>query len=139
MNFSIHGLKVTEGGRRFAPAIFKVQRCTQRWRAVLTNACWLGCDGNTPKPEDCVTITSVSMFCHSRLWLTRRFFIASLSQLAIHHITNMLNPSKKNGPVCQSVLQAMETNVQSPRPESRATAISIPPGMKYLPELWASC
>lgn len=57
---------------------------------------------------------------------------ASLSPLAIHHITNMLNSSKKNGLICQSVLQDMETSVRSPRPESKTTTIAIPSGMKYL-------
>jgi hypothetical protein len=58
---------------------------------------------------------------------------ASLSKLAIHHVTNMLNPSKKNGLVCQSVLQDMGTTALSPRPESKIPAIAIPSGMRYLP------
>ena len=45
----------------------------------------------------------------------------------------MLNPSKKSGLICQSVLQDMATSVQSPRPESKMAAIAIPSGMKYLP------
>ena len=43
----------------------------------------------------------------------------------------MLNPGRKNGSVCQSLLQGMETGVQTPRLESKITAIAIPSGMKY--------
>jgi len=74
------------------------------------------------------------LFCFYTPMLTR-WIIASLSKLAVHHITNMLNPSRKNGLVCQSVLQDMEPNVRSPRPGSRMSAISIPSGMGLSPGL----
>lgn len=134
MKFYVHGLKVAEGGGGLAPTILKVQRRAQRWCTVLTDARRLGRNGKLPKPKACITITSV-LCLTTYTPATKMPNLASLSQLAIHHVTNMLNPSKKNGSVCQSVLQGMETNVRSPRLESKTTTIAIPPGMRYPPEL----
>ena len=81
-----------------------------------------------PSPKLALQSRSFSLF--ARTPMTNAPIIASLSKLAIHHITNMLNPSKRNGLICQSALQDMETNVRLPRPESRIPAIAIPSGMR---------
>jgi hypothetical protein len=59
LRISTHGLKVTEGWRRLAPAILKIERCPQCWNLVFADARWLERDGNVPKPKARITITSV--------------------------------------------------------------------------------
>lgn len=82
-----------------------------------------------PSPK--LALQSRWFFLFVYTFVTDTPITASLSPLAIHHITNMLNSSKKNGLICQSVLQDMETSVRSPRPEYKMTTIAIPSGMNY--------